>query len=394
MQSRTKLIAFLFLGLVAWLALPRLVPDFYERVTANKLGNLINLGAMVIVIVQTIRTIDRKLQFNPQRFARDHFDGLVYPWQDTYRSIEVPDRAALDRFVITAGHPQLLEDPVTYGIMVARVADILGGSRSGGGAVRGLDERALLEMLIGQKLDLADHQARMDRLLVRGVRARALAGVLRSFRAGKAPRDSRIESADLEMLIFWLDQSRFQLRIDANPEMQHLASQLSAGYVDIKGSAGHNCLSYMGIHATGEDLPVALVGGDVGDSLGTNMRRGLIYCSGDAGSDVGKSMTGGTIIVGGRPGNRFGHDMDDSTHPSVLVAYRKPAGFLMNETMRNGLILLLNRDVEESPRILRFCDGEMESRTLEGIDAESIYGPIRSYVQEWRETHGESELST
>jgi hypothetical protein len=370
-----------------WGALARFNPELLGRMTHGRFGwNLLDLGAAAVVIFQAIRTLDRRFRFDAQQFALDHFSDLVYPWQDTYRSIEIAEKEELDRFVITVGHPQLLEDRVTYGIMVSRIADILAGGRFG--SVRNLDDSVLLEMMIGQKLDHEEHQARMDRLLRQGVRSRSLLRAVRSHRAGQKVSDSRFQSEDLEMLLYWLDQSRFQLRIDSSVQMDHLASQLSVGYVDIKGEAGHNCLSYMGLHSSREDFPVALVGGNVGDSLGTNMRRGFIYCAGDAGSDVGKTMSGGTIVIGGAPGNRFGNEMDDSNHPSVLIAYRAPRGYLPLEGVRNGLMLLLNRDVEEAPKFLRFRDGAQEVLPGAAIDMESQYEAIRNYVNDWKELHG------
>ena len=190
-----------------------------------------------------------------------------------------------------------------------------------------------------------------------------------------------------DMLRFWLEHGAFQLRIDLSGPCNHVGSQLSRGYLDLRGDVGQNALSYMGRHSEGMDFPIALLHGDAGDSLATSSVRGMVYCSGDVGDDCGKGMTGGTVVVGGHPGNRFGVDMDDRTHPAVLIAYCSLNGYLPEGDIRNGLVFLLNRDTDRGPELFRFRDGQKE--TLEPtLDPRMLYSIVREYVAEWRQARG------
>ena len=97
-------------------------------------------------------------------------------------------------------------------------------------------------------------------------------------------------------------------------------------------------------------------------------------------------MTGGTVVVGGKPGNRFGYDLDDRTHPAVLVAYCSMKGYLPEDSIRNGLILLLNKDVEREPELMRFRNGVKEV-LAPTIAPNELYDIIRAYALEWKEAH-------
>lgn len=371
----------LLAGAAARWIVPLFVPGFWDALTTGAIGHLVNFVAGVIIAVRAIAWIDERLTFDPHRFALAHFRQLAFPWLDAYDSIQIADKAELDRHVITARHARDVVDELTYGILVAKVADVL-AQASDVKSLAGLDDRAFIDMMMGQKLDDPAHQRLMERLFEARVSAESLAMVA----GGTSLNGLAGEPAVKEMLAFWLKWGAFQLRVDLPHALNHVGSQLSRGYLDLRGNVGQNALSYLGRHSEPADFPIVLIHGDASDDLATHAHRGLVYCSGDVGDDCGKQMTGGTIVVGGRPGNRFGSGMDDSTHPAVLIAYCAIDGYLPEDTMRNGLVLLLNKDVEAPPRFLRFEDGV--ARSIEPTeDPDQIYGLISEYVLAWRGEH-------
>lgn len=369
------------LGLIARLVVPLFVPGFWSQLSTGDLGHLVNFAAGAVMVVQGALWLDRQLHVDPDRFAAEHFRKLAFPWLDAYDSIAVADKAALDAHVFSLRHMREVPDELTYGIFVAKIADVLAES-SDAGTLRGLDKACFIEMMRAQKLDPARHQELMEQLFERRVSPEALAAALDGAKMGGMAADPEV----LEMLRWWVKWGTYQLRIDVPRPLQHLGSQLSRGYLDLRGDVGQNALSYLGKHSEGADFPIALIVGDAGASLATSASRGLVYCTGDVGDDCGKGMTGGTIVVGGRPGNRFGYGMDDSSYPAVLVAYRAIDGYLPEESIRGGLVLLLNRDVDAPPRFLRFTGGAVTE--LPGTtDAMAIYQTIVDYVLDWRSTH-------
>ncbi len=371
----------LVLGAIARWVVPLFVPDFWSRISVGDLGHVLNFGGAVVVVVQVIAWIDRRMVFDPDRFALEHFRTLAFPWLDAYGSLAIDDKRELDHLVITCRHVRDVPDELTYGIMTAKVADVLARTTDAT-SLRGFDRAQFVVMMRAQKLEPASHQALMERLFAAHVSPEALA----ASAEGAAMMGMAADPAVLEMLRFWFDHGAFQLRIDLTRALQHVGSQLSRGYLDLRGDVGQNCLSYMGRHSLGSDFPITQIIGDAGASLCTHARRGLVYVTGDVGDDCGKAMTGGTIVVGGRPGNRFGQAMDDTTHPAVLVAYRAIDGYLPLDSIRNGLIVLLNKDVAEAPRALRFRDGAMTELAISG-DPQGVYRMIADYVLEWRSTH-------
>ena len=377
-------------GAVARWVMPLFVPGFWTAVSTGGMGHLVNFIAGVIVFIRGIHWIDERLYFDPHKFATSHFRRLAFPWQDAYESIAIRSRKDMDRFVITARHARDVADDVTYGILVAKVADVLAES-SDAGTLKGLDTRTFIEMMMAQKLEDPKHQQLMEQMFQRRVRPEALARALE----GPQPKGPLGGPEVRKMLEFWLKQGTYQLRVDLPQPLNHVGSQLSRGYLDLRGDVGQNCLSYMGRHSETNDFPMALIRGDAGDSLATSARRGLVYCSGDVGDDCGKGMTGGIIIVGGRPGNRFGYEMDDRTNPAVLVAYRGIDGYLPDDTINNGLIMLFNLDIDQPPSFLRFRDGQREA-VEPTLRPDGIYQRVVEYVLEWRKEHDApfpSELS-
>ena len=161
------LLAALLLGAIARWGMEPFVPGFWESLSAGELGHIVNFAAGIIVVARAIKWIDEQLYFDPHRFARKHFQRLAFPWQDAYRAVEIENREALDRHVITARHAGAVEDELTYGILVAKVADVL-AETSCGGTLKGLESQAVIEMMMAQKLDDDAHQTLMEELFKNG----------------------------------------------------------------------------------------------------------------------------------------------------------------------------------------------------------------------------------
>jgi hypothetical protein len=114
------------------------------------------------------------------------------------------------------------------------------------------------------------------------------------------------------------------------------------------------------------------------------MRCGLVFCGGDAGPDAGKSMTGGIIVIGGRPGNRLGHQMDDRHRPSVIISYLPVEGYILSESIHNGLIVFMNYGTGRPAEGWRFKNGQARAITGNLRDLDYLEEVIREYRAEWR----------
>jgi hypothetical protein len=367
----------LFDGLSTW--------EFWERV--------IQLFAGVIVLSRGVVAFDRWMYFDPVEFAQSFSRMIDFPWQETYARIHVNSRRELDNYYALIKTPQAVEDKIQWGILVGKIADVLYGYRTSFGRKRGdifipgMDDLFLVETMMSQKLHNRSHQAMMQDMIDRGLHASKLASLLRKVIHVDSVNDvktDRVSTDELDMLRFWAENHHLRLRLQTNGSMNDLGSQLSMGAVYFNGDVGRNCLSYMGLHSDRQHIPIGFITNNAGDSLATSMRCGLVFCGGDAGPDAGKSMTGGIIVIGGRPGNRLGHQMDDRHRPSVIISYLPVEGYILSESIHNGLIVFMNYGTGRPAEGWRFKNGQARAITGNLRDLDYLEEVIREYRAEWR----------
>ena len=108
-----------------------------------------------------------------------------------------------------------------------------------------------------------------------------------------------------------------------------VGGEMHGGLIQVKGSAGHLIgAAYRGSRQGMTDGTI-LIGGDVGDEIGSAMRRGILAVGGSCGDAAGFSMIAGSILVFGKCGIRTGAGMRRGTiglfgpePPKLLPTFR------------------------------------------------------------------------
>lgn len=115
-----------------------------------------------------------------------------------------------------------------------------------------------------------------------------------------------------------------------------IAAHMSAGRVEVQGSAGR----HVGSQMSGGEIRVT---GDVGGWVGAEMRAGTIHVQGNAGHLAGaayrgsaKGMMGGTLLIDGNAGNEVGLTMRRG-----VIAIGGAAGDMVGFNMIAGTIMVL-----------------------------------------------------
>lgn len=88
-----------------------------------------------------------------------------------------------------------------------------------------------------------------------------------------------------------------------------IGAKMDRGVIRVEGNAGR----HLGSELAGGEIQVT---GDAGDWVGGEMRSGLIHVRGNAGDRVGsayrgspRGMIGGTLLIGGNCGDELGHNL-------------------------------------------------------------------------------------
>ncbi len=152
------------------------------------------------------------------------------------------------------------------------------------------------------------------------------------------------------------------------------------------------------------DGPEIEVEGSAAKDLGNGMRGGRIVVRGWAGEGAGKGMKGGRVFVGGDVGPRAALHMQELWYGSPVMVVGGRAGDLLGEYMAGGMVIVLNRNMEEGEgyptgigygmsggsiyfRGLLRADQVAESARIEVVEGEGLW-EIADNVREFCQIFG------
>ena len=113
-----------------------------------------------------------------------------------------------------------------------------------------------------------------------------------------------------------------------------VGGEMHGGLIQVRGRAGHLIGSAYRGSKQGMTDGTILIGGDVGDEIGSAMRRGILAVGGSCGDVAGFGMIAGSILVFGSCGIRTGAGMRRGTiglfgpePPKLLPTFRLAGRF-------------------------------------------------------------------
>ena len=173
-------------------------------------------------------------------------------------------------------------------------------------------------------------------------------------------------------------------------DLLSVGSQMSKGTLRIRGTIGKDTGAYLGMHSRGQDCPVIYADSDVGPSFMTRARRGIAFVKGDACHELMHKATGGVVIIRGVVDHDLARGMDDTTWPSIVVSYGGVRLQSRDRTVRNGLIISYNNDIDFKdlrPQVWHFRDGVRTETFLKpGTRAEfedQVQRSVLNYLNDW-----------
>jgi hypothetical protein len=349
------------------------------------------------LVVKALIPSDRWFSQSPAEIATTIFKNNARPWADTYHDLRVVNKKDLNRYMRLAKSPGAIvsaysdeDNQKAIGVTFARLTDILSGINHEYSPLNGLRKEHVIERITKQRIGSEFDTQEID-LLRRYYSPKQLEKLLEQIEINpeRTRKTLGVNYDRLETLRGFIDNYELGLRLMNVGDIAFIGSQISYGLLDINGEAGDLAGSYAGMHSSMLSLPRVIVHGNAGRSFFTKSRRGYGHIRGNAAYGLMDGSQGGVVQVDNLIDGIFAKHMDDKVMPAIVVAIGGVTFEPEEGTVRNGLIISLNKNVTigKPPVAYYFRNGKMRVIRLDdkskGDPVLQACGLIDMYSYDW-----------
>jgi len=339
-------------------------------------------------LVGKVFNLDEAFDKTPAKIARRVFRNNRKPWREAYDKLKITTLDQFNDYMIMAQNPEEIcgdgfgdwKNAQALGISIAKIADIASRTKPDSESIKGYKLENLIGMLRVQKIG-SDNETEIIYGLLDKFSDKQLADM--HYIGSKHPGMDTLNRVIMnhELSIF----------IKSAGKVTHLGAKMRIGTIYSEEDLGPKAGNYLGDKSVGKDFPIIGCGDDAAQEFMNRSRRGYGNIGGDAEQGLMDGSTGGIAIVRGGIHGEFAKRMNDSTWPSVIISLNGIDYKLMKYSIRNGLVVSLNRDrnLGAAPQIFSFQEYDMKTETLKDDEdsARIACDRVDDYITRWAQTH-------